>query len=92
VLMVAPTIKGRSPWCDQAAASILSLPPDLARRFWVLKDEVASLQELPLTPDGGLLTMSRKLPSSACRTSGSCGACTESMGRKLRALPKRTTA
>lgn len=48
-------------WCDQAAASILSLPPDLKRRFWVVMDEVASLQELPaLTPDGGLLTMSRK--------------------------------
>ena len=48
-------------WCDQAAASILSLPPDLKRRFWVVLDEVASLQELPaLTPDGGLLTMSRK--------------------------------
>jgi len=48
-------------WCDQAAASILSLPPDLGRRFWVVMDEVASLQELPaLTPDGGLLTMSRK--------------------------------
>ena len=40
-------------WCDQAAASILSLPPDLKRRFWVVMDEVASLQELPaLTPDG----------------------------------------
>ena len=48
-------------WCDQAAASILSLPPNLKRRFWVVMDEVASLQELPaLTPDGGLLTMSRK--------------------------------
>jgi type IV conjugative transfer system coupling protein TraD len=48
-------------WCDQAAASILSLPPDLRRRFWVVMDELASLQELPaLTPDGGLLTMSRK--------------------------------
>ena len=48
-------------WCDQAAASFLSLPPDLKRRFWVVMDEVASLQELPaLTPDGGLLTMSRK--------------------------------
>src|SRR5262245_36671883 len=48
-------------WCDQAAASILSLPPNLKRRFWVAMDEVASLQELPaLTPDGGLLTMSRK--------------------------------
>jgi hypothetical protein len=23
-------------WCDQAAASILSLPPDLSRRFWVV--------------------------------------------------------
>jgi Type IV secretion-system coupling protein DNA-binding domain len=44
-------------WCDQAAASILSLPPDLKRRFWVVLDEVASLQEFPaLTPDGGLLT------------------------------------
>ncbi|MBL8529265.1 MAG: type IV secretion system DNA-binding domain-containing protein, partial [Burkholderiales bacterium] len=29
-------------WCDQAAASILSLPPDLKRRFWVVLDEVAS--------------------------------------------------
>jgi len=48
-------------WCDQAATSILSLAPDLKRRFWVVLDEVASLQELPaLTPDGGLLTMSRK--------------------------------
>ena len=38
-----------------------SLPPDLTRRFWVVMDEIASLQELPaLTPVGWLLTMSRK--------------------------------
>jgi type IV secretory pathway TraG/TraD family ATPase VirD4 len=48
-------------WFDQAATSITSLPPDLKRRFCLALDELASLQEFPaLTPDGALLTMSRK--------------------------------
>ena len=29
-------------WCHQAATSILSVPPDLNRRCWVVMDEVAS--------------------------------------------------
>jgi type IV conjugative transfer system coupling protein TraD len=34
-------------WCDLAATAILSLPPDRGRRFWVVLDEVATLQRLP---------------------------------------------
>ncbi len=34
-------------WCDLASTAILSLPPDRARRFWVVLDEVATLQRLP---------------------------------------------
>jgi type IV conjugative transfer system coupling protein TraD len=34
-------------WCDLASTAILSLPPDRSRRFWVVLDEVATLQRLP---------------------------------------------
>jgi type IV conjugative transfer system coupling protein TraD len=34
-------------WCDLASTAILSLPPDRNRRFWVVLDEVATLQRLP---------------------------------------------
>jgi len=34
-------------WCDIAATALLSLPPDRKRRFWVVLDELASLQKLP---------------------------------------------
>jgi type IV secretory pathway TraG/TraD family ATPase VirD4 len=66
-------------WCDQAAASILSLPPDLKRRFWVVMDEVASLQGAPaLTPDGGL---------SPCRKHG--GATILAAGHRAATAPVR---
>jgi len=45
-------------WCEIASTSLLSMPPDRKRRFWVVLDELASLQKLPAL--GPLLERGRK--------------------------------
>lgn len=50
-------------WCDIAAGSILSRPPDRTDRLWFVLDEVASLQKLPALPH--LLERGRKHGAAA---------------------------